>query len=293
MPNTGIEKSVRFIDGHLSEEISVKQLAAIAGYSISHFCHLFHAHQGMPPMEYIRKARLTAAARRLLLGESVTLLALDYGFETPGGFSKAFRREFGYSPLFYQKRMRLLAESQQQTGGTTMNPVIQTIPGFLVAGYGIQTNIAGARYAKDVASFWEYYDGENLESRLYDILKPSAHGEYGFCIPTSETGDALYLLGVAIDRFQDVPADMKTLAVPQGEYVIFSTPPVDTRNDPSQKQFAAVIRDTWKSIFEEWFPQSAYEFDETRPDYEYYDERCHFCADTVMEIRIPIRRRSE
>ncbi|MNI51551.1 Bacterial transcription activator, effector binding domain [compost metagenome] len=53
--------------------------------------------------------------------------------------------------------------------------------------------------------------------------------------------------------------------------------------------FAQVIKNTWKYIFEEWFPASGYEFAEDKLDYEFYDERCHSRVDTVMEIYVPVR----
>ncbi len=51
------------------------------------------------------------------------------------------------------------------------------------------------------------------------------------------------------------------------------------------------IQGTWKYIIEEWFPTSGYEIDETKFDYEYYDERCHpwEYEKVSMEIHIPIK----
>lgn len=84
-----------------------------------------------------------------------------------------------------------------------MKPVWQTVrkPAFKVAGYGIDTDITGTEYTKDVAAFWETYDGENLESKLYSILEPPRHGEVGICAPGSRNGKVAYLLGVVVEDF--------------------------------------------------------------------------------------------
>ena len=88
------------------------------------------------------------------------------------GFSKAFKKEFGFSPTQYLKRMdRCLGKKLMlEFGGDFMNPTIIKKSAFKVAGYGIKTNITNGNYTKDVASFWINYDGENLESKMYKIL---------------------------------------------------------------------------------------------------------------------------
>lgn len=173
-----------------------------------------------------------------------------------------------------------------------MNPVIVNKPAFKVAGYGIKTNISNGSFTKDIASFWSNYNGENLESKMYEILKPERHGEVGVCIPSNdENGDAIYLLGVVVNDFEHVTENMITIDIPEATYAVFTTPPVDTTNDVEQKDFAKIIKKTWKYIFEEWFKDSEYIFDEDKIDFEFYDERCHGREDTVMDIYVPVLER--
>lgn len=49
-----------------------------------------------------------------------------------------------------------------------------------------------------------------------------------------------------------------------------------------------MIKQTWKYIFEDWFKDSDYIFDETKIDFEYYDERCHPAIGAVMDIYVPV-----
>lgn len=53
-----------------------------------------------------------------------------------------------------------------------------------------------------------------------------------------------------------------------------------------------MIKQAWKYIFEEWFKDSGYIFDETKLDFEYYDERCHTNIDTVMDIYVAVLKKS-
>lgn len=51
------------------------------------------------------------------------------------------------------------------------------------------------------------------------------------------------------------------------------------------------INGTWTYILQEWFPNSQYEIDEDKFDFEHYDEHCHPWEDdkASMEIYIPIK----
>lgn len=81
---------------------------------------------------------------------------------------------------------------------------------------------------------------------------------------------------------------MITVEVSEATYAVFTTPPVNTGTEAKNNEFANVIKQTWKYIFEELFKGSGYIFDETKLDFEYYDERCHPTKDTVMDIHVPV-----
>lgn len=287
-----IEKCINFIEDHIKETISIEEIASQSGYSLYHFCRVFNLCKGVSVMEYIRGRRLSLAAIELFNGRKIMDIALDYGFETSSGFTKAFRKTFGYSPTQYIARMSEYADVKTafEIGGCIMNPVIIKKPAFKVAGYGIETNITGVTYTKDISSFWINYNGENLENKMYEILNPGKHGEVGLCVPLSEDGNTIYLLGVIVDDFSKIEENMLTVEVSEAEYAVFTTTPVDTINDREQKEFAEVIAVTWKYIFEEWFKSSEYVYDEGKLDFEFYDERCHYRQDTVMDIYIPVKK---
>ncbi|WP_034440388.1 AraC family transcriptional regulator [Clostridium ihumii] len=289
--NTVVLESIEYIEKNIKFDLTPDMIARKCGYSTFHFCRIFNIHKGITLMEYVKKRRLSLAAIDLFSGKRIIDIAMDYGFDTHNGFSKAFKKEYGFTPTQYLKRMNgyFKEESTIKIGGYIMNPIILKKAEFKVAGYGIKTNVTNGNYTKDVASFWDNYDGENLESKMYKILNPPKHGEVGLCIPSNkENGDATYLLGVIVENFKNVTDDMITVEVPEATYAVFTTPPVDTSDDLEQENFAEIIKQTWKYIFEEWFKDSGYELDESKMDFEFYDERCHGRKDTVMEIYVPV-----
>ena len=291
-----IKRSIEFIEASIKENLTPDIIACDVGYSLYHFCRVFQACMGIPVMEYIRKRRLSLAAVELFKGRKIIDVALEYGFETQSGFAKAFRREYGYSPTQYAARMagvRSYLSGKQTTyefGGYIMNPVIIKKPAFKVAGYGIKTNIADGNYTKDIAAFWDNYDTNGWECKMYEQLNPPRHGEVGICVPDfKDSGSMIYLLGVIVENFDKVTSDMITIEVPEATYAVFTTPPVDTTAGNVKKDdFPNAIKQTWKYIFEQWFKDSGYQYDESKLDFEFYDERCHFRLDTVMDIYVPI-----
>jgi AraC family transcriptional regulator len=289
--NDAIALCIDYIEKNIKNELSPELIANECGYSTFHFSRVFNINKGITLMEYVKKRRLSLAAEDLFDDKKIIDIALEYGFQTHNGFSKAFKKEFGFSPTQYLKRMdrNLEKELILKFGGDFMKPTIIEKPTFKVAGYGIKTNITNGNYTKDVASFWINYDGENLESKMYQILNPPKHGEVGLCIPSSEdNGEATYMLGVIVNDFNDATDDMITVEVPEATYAVFTTSPVNTSTEIENNEFANVIKQTWKYIFEEWFKDSGYVFDETKLDFEYYDERCHPTIGTVMDIYVPV-----
>lgn len=99
-----IQKGIDYIEENLKAEITARELADMAGFSVYHYYHLFQSATGMPIMQYIVRRRLLNAIYEIGQRMSMTETALLYGFDTFSGFYKAFKREIGYTPSdFLQK----------------------------------------------------------------------------------------------------------------------------------------------------------------------------------------------
>ncbi|MCB0124017.1 MAG: GNAT family N-acetyltransferase [Caldilineaceae bacterium] len=103
-----IQRSLHYIESHLTEPATVEQVAAIAGYSRPHFSRTFLACTGLTPTSYLRKRRLSEAARALVTSSQRILdIALDYQFGSQEAFTRSFKQEFGVSPGYYRRRGQL------------------------------------------------------------------------------------------------------------------------------------------------------------------------------------------
>ena len=99
-------KIIQYIDAHIKDDISITEIADVVGYSANHVYKLFKVYSSQPIMEYIRKRKLYSAASDMYTGRKMYDIALDYGYETPAGFYKAFKSVFGCSPREYKDNIK-------------------------------------------------------------------------------------------------------------------------------------------------------------------------------------------
>jgi len=95
-----IGRAQRFIRLHVSEPITLTQIAREAGSSEYHFARLFLAYTSETPFDFLRRIRLITALRRLQEDSdgSITEIALSVGYETPSAFNKVFKKSLNISP---------------------------------------------------------------------------------------------------------------------------------------------------------------------------------------------------
>jgi len=291
-----IQKTIDYIDDNITEKITVEHLAGIAGFSTFHYYRVFHSFVGMPVMEYVTRRKLQYSIFHLSNGEKILDIALNYGFETHAGFTKAFKKSFGYSPKYYRihapegfpQKINLMSIKENKIGGIVMEPKIITRDGFNIVGYKFDTTLRNNAYSRDIPAFWDKCNIEGKENKLYTTQKTTKHGEYGICVNTNlETDEFSYILGVEVVDFENALEEMYKLQVPSAAYAVFTTPKVD------EKDFVDSIKGTWKYILEEWFPNSGYEIDSNKLDFEFYDEHCHpwQYKKVSMNIYIPIMKK--
>lgn len=85
-------------------EFSVEDVYAASGYSPRHAERLFRALTERSVGDYLRAVRLTKSSERLLRSEDNVLeIALNAGFDSHEGFSRAFFKSFRVNPRSYRK----------------------------------------------------------------------------------------------------------------------------------------------------------------------------------------------
>lgn len=167
-----------------------------------------------------------------------------------------------------------------------MEPKLVSRPAFRIAGYALRTTSQGGENKRAIPAFWQDYLKNRCEG-LHSALTPVSHAEYGMCADMDfETGAFNYVIGLEAADGAAIPEGLHVTQVPAATYAIFTTPPADGDH------FVEAIQNTWAYIYEQWFPESGYEYASGCFDYELYDERCLREAGKQIDIAIPVVRRA-
>ena len=106
-PSGSLCEVVEYIERHLTEPLTIPALAAQASLSVSRFKSRFKAELGVPPAEFILRAKIEAAQRCLARGnQTVTEIAHALGFPSSQYFATVFKRFTGQHPSAQLPRRR-------------------------------------------------------------------------------------------------------------------------------------------------------------------------------------------
>ena len=89
---------LEYIDGHLSEELSVEDLAEQVFLSKYHLMRKFKSEVGLSLHEYIAQRRLILARDLIARGETVTDACFQVGYRSYSSFFRAYVKLFGMTP---------------------------------------------------------------------------------------------------------------------------------------------------------------------------------------------------
>lgn len=100
-----IYKSIMYLERHFTENISIKEIAAISNVSEPTFRRLFKNCKNVSPIEYRTKLRLEKAKQFLASGiYTVGEIAYIIGYYDVASFSKIYKKHYGYTPLSEKRR---------------------------------------------------------------------------------------------------------------------------------------------------------------------------------------------
>jgi AraC-like DNA-binding protein len=94
-------KSIKYIQDHIRQPISINQLAFDLNMSEANFCNCFKKVIGITPKEYITHLKLTLA-KDLLKNQNVTEVAYELGYENISHFIALFKDRYGITPKQYK-----------------------------------------------------------------------------------------------------------------------------------------------------------------------------------------------
>lgn len=286
-----IQKILHYIDDHLDKDLNIDLLAEIANFSSYHFCRVFMWHTGYPVMKYVRMRRLEYVVSEFSTGKKITDIAINYGFETYSGFSKAFKRYYGVAPEKYRVHVQptqpllpnLMHMNSYSIRGLVMNPKLVTFDGIKLVGYELKTSSIGGINYKEIPAFWQACSTDGRMKKLHEADFTENHAEYGACSSVDpESGEFSYFIGLEVKKDIAIPKEFFTWTLPPATHAIFSTPSVKSAD------FSKTIKGVWQFIMSDWFPKSGYEYLPNGIDFEYYDCEKMGIDGNVCDIYVPV-----
>ena len=247
-----IARAIEFIESHLQAPVAVADMAAAVGYSVYHFCRTFNRATHHTPYDYLMRRRLAEAARDLLRGERRVIdVALDYQFNSPETFTRAFRRVFDRTPTDARAQgwidsRRLMprltpAHLEHIHKGPYLRPVLEAKDAFCVA--GVMTLVREDRGV--VPALWEWFVREAGRDEAIDASGSSLGIA---CYPEQwEARGYTYMAAVAVDDAACLGPGWVTMTVPAAQYARFV-----------HKGRAQDLYLTLDYVWHTWLPKSGY-----------------------------------
>ena len=96
-----------YIANYYPQKISIEQIAAVCGFSSSHFMKFFKLYMGKPFIAYLNEYRLIRAAHLLCASDDdILAISLECGFENVSYFNRLFLREYHMTPSKFRQARR-------------------------------------------------------------------------------------------------------------------------------------------------------------------------------------------
>jgi AraC family of transcriptional regulator, multidrug resistance transcriptional activator len=105
-----IENMVDWVEINLIDDPSLEKMSDYVGYSSYYCSSKFHEAVGVSFKEYVMKRRLTLASVDLRETDCRIIdIAVKYGFSSNEAFTRAFYKNFGYTPSQFRKLLPQLS----------------------------------------------------------------------------------------------------------------------------------------------------------------------------------------
>ena len=244
-----ISKAVAYIETHITEDITVEDIAREIYLSPFYFQKGFSLLCGFTISDYIRNRRLSLAGNELATSEQKVIdIALKYGYDSPDSFTKAFTRFHGVTPSMVQKNEQLLKSFAplkikiSMEGGYIMDYKIVKKEKFTVVGKSKNFGYENAK--EEIPQFWQQFYTEGNGKYVC--------GMFGINIDEKMGRDTFeYLIADMYNPVMDVPEGFVTKTIPAFTWAVF----------PCKGAMPEALQDVNKRIFAEWLPAlKDYEF---------------------------------
>lgn len=259
-----VQRMQDYMEAHITDPITLKELAQAAGYSPWHAARIFKEFLGKTPFEYLRALRLSKAALILRDEQSrVVDVAFDFEFGSHEGFTRAFSKQFGVSPKSYSKspqpiqlfmphRIRdyyltLHKGAERMTEKKGANTVFVQVVERPARKVILKRGVKATHY-------FEYCDEVGCDVwGILSSIKEAMYEPIGMWLPESmvKPNTSTYVQGVEVpvDYAGKIPDGFDVIDLPPCKIMVFQGEPYD------DEHFGEAIEDLW-NVMKAYNPQN-------------------------------------
>lgn len=285
---TGIQRAINYIEEHLKEEMDYGRIAEEAACSNYYFQKIFNILCGMPLGEYIRNRRLSLAGMEVLnTDKKIIDIALDYGYENPESFTRAFTKFHGVSPTEARKGQvnlkvfsRLSVQITMKGGNFMDNYKIMEKEAFQVLECVETHSVKSEENRNTIPAFWTRAHQDGIVKRLSEYTDDKTY-IFGICYGNLSKNDETfeYGIGAKYKEGSEIPEGFRVSQIPARTWAVFDcTGPMPN-----------TIQDMFHRIVTEFFPSSGYE-PTCEMDIEAYTAGSMSAKDYKSQIWVPIKK---
>lgn len=289
-----IRRAIDCMERNLLTSTGVQQAAQAACMSSFYFQKGFALMTGYTAAEYIRGRRLYLAGLDVIAGKKKVIdIAIEYGYDTPESFTKAFTRFHGCTPTKLREKPGSLKVflplkiSISIQGGSDMDYAVEKLESFKIIGY--ERTFTFDTSCAEIPRFWNEVCAARLKP-LWDGKKPVTDeervicsckvGEFGVCLDSRTDSTFRYLIAGRYNG-ETVPRGMTVFAFPAMEWIKFSC----------SGPMPGAMQSVSTRIFKEWLPGNpGYEM-AMSANIEWYSSGDTQSADYKSAVWLPVKRK--
>lgn len=301
------------IDNHLSESLSLDDLADIAAFSRFHFHRIFRAMVGESVSQYVNRIRLERSTRFLTYhsAKSITEIALEVGFSSSATFARAFKSMFGMTASEFRKlgeearsKIRKTEGKDRQGDGKTREAYrvemelfgINVQPTWKIMNNDqVMTTVTIQQFPETTLAYVRHIGPYAGNTELFGSLMQKIYGWAGprglIQFPNTQTLAVYHddphvtdeeklrlIIGVTVPTDTEVDGEVGKMTLQGGDYAVGK---FELNGDQYEE--------AWTSMYQSWLPQSGYQ-PSNAPAFESYlnDPRQHPEGKHIVEIWIPV-----
>jgi AraC family transcriptional regulator len=312
-----VNRVIDHIEANIDQELSLNDLARVAGFSSFHFHRIFRALVGETLNGFIQRIRIEKAAAMLRENQkkSITNIALECGFSGPSTFAREFRSNFGVSASEWRNgKNRQTDRKEGQTGGNSCQTDGKIRQDFILhTDYSISEskqiwriemkankNLIASIDVRDTAEMHvaylrhigPYAGNSDMFGKLFNKLCAWAgprgllrFPETKFITIYHDNPDITDEKKLRTDVCITVPADVRVDGE-IGKAVIAAGKNAVAHFEIKSDQFT----EAWNAVYGGWLPESGYQPDD-RPCFELYlnDPKAHPEGKYIVDIYAPVK----